>query len=152
MIDVFYKKLNEGAKVPSKAHDSDFGYDVVATSCEEVAPNVYKYGLGLAFEIDKSDIAYYWDNSMVHSLRLAPRSSIWKTGMMLSNSSGIIDIDYRGEVCAVFYHVMPNMPKYEVGDRIGQIYMQHTDRLRFVEKSELSDTERGTGGYGSTGK
>jgi dUTP pyrophosphatase len=152
MIDVFYKKLNEGAKVPSKAHDSDFGYDVVATSCEEVAPNVYKYGLGLAFETDDSELDYRYGFDWSASLRLVPRSSIWKTGMVLSNSTGIIDVDYRGEVCAVFYHVMPNMPKYEVGDRIGQLYMEYSETITFHEKKELSDTERGTGGYGSTGK
>jgi dUTP pyrophosphatase len=72
--------------------------------------------------------------------------------MILSNSTGIIDVDYRGEVSAVFYHVMPNMPKYEVGDKIGQIYIEYSERLRFLEVSELSETERGTGGYGSTGK
>jgi dUTP pyrophosphatase len=152
MIDVYYKKLNEGAKVPSKAHDSDFGYDVVATSCEEVAPNVYKYGLGLALAPDKFELREFYGDGWVTSIRLAPRSSIWKTGMMLSNSTGIIDVDYRGEVCAVFYHVMPNMPKYEVGDRIGQIYIEHSERASFIEREKLSETERGTGGYGSTGK
>jgi dUTP pyrophosphatase len=152
MIDVFYKKLNEGAKVPSIAKDGDFGYDVVATSCEEIAPNVYKYGLGLAFEISEYDLDQRYGDGWAASLRLAPRSSIWKTGMVLSNSTGIIDRDYRGEVSAVFYHVMPDLPKYEVGDRIGQIYVEYSERMNLYRKDHLSETERGTGGYGSTGK
>jgi deoxyuridine 5'-triphosphate nucleotidohydrolase len=152
MIDVYYKKLNEGAKVPFKAHYRDFGYDVVATSVEEVAPNVYKYGLGLAMEIANYDLNYRYGDEWSASIRLSPRSSIWKTGMVLSNSTGIIDVDYRGEISAVFYHVMPNMPKYEVGDRIGQIYIEYSERINLIEIDKLSETERGAGGYGSTGK
>lgn len=74
------------------------------------------------------------------------------TGMILSNCQGTIDELYRGEVCAVFYHIMTNMPKYEVGDRIGQIKLGYAEQIQFEEVDELSTTERGDGGYGSTGK
>ena len=88
----------------------------------------------------------------VYSIDFRPRSSIWKTGMVLSNSVGTIDDLYRGEVSAVFYHVFPNMPRYKVGDRIGQIKLGFTLPIEFEEVDELSDTERGDGGYGSTGR
>ena len=86
------------------------------------------------------------------SLDLRPRSSIWKTGMVLSNAVGTIDELYRGEVSAVFYHVFPDMPRYRVGDRIGQIKLGITLPLEFEKVDELGRTLRGDGGYGSTGK
>lgn len=174
-MKVKIKKLVEGTVLPYKKYDEDFCYDVVATSCEEVAPNVYKYGIGLAFQIERSveeiescvrfhtdddtglgviaprqmDI---WRSPLKLSLDLRPRSSVWKTGMVLSNCEGTIDELYTGEVSAVFYHIMPNMPKYEVGDKIGQIKIGVTFPIEFVEVEELDKTARGEGGYGSTGK
>lgn len=71
--------------------------------------------------------------------------------MVLSNSEGTIDELYRGEVSAVFYHVMPDMPRYRVGDKIGQIKIGTTSPIEFEEVEELSETERGCGSYGSTG-
>ena len=130
---------------PFKTYERDFCYDVVATSCEEVAPNIYKYGIGLAFQVEPNSFE-------VFSLDFRPRSSVWKTGMVLSNCVGTIDEPYRGEVSAVFYHVMPNLPKYEVGDRIGQIKIGTTYPIDFVEVEELDPTERNAGGFGSTGK
>lgn len=95
---------------PFKTYDKDFCYDVVATSCEEVAPNVYKYGIGLAFQIERGkepllqvkknifgqeerfDSSVDLSMSPINlSIDLRPRSSIWKTGMMLSNCEGTIN-------------------------------------------------------------
>ena len=161
-MKVKVKKISEGAVLPYKKYMPDFCYDVVATSCEEVAPNVYKYGLGLAFQIERgieriTDIGkieeWYAHCSLLNlSLDFRPRSSVWKTGMVLSNCTGTIDELYTGEVSAVFYHIMPNMPKYEVGDRIGQIKIGVTFPIEFVEVEELDKTARGAGGYGSTGR
>lgn len=147
-MNVKIKKLNENAVIPYKTYNKDFCYDVVATSCEEVAPSVYKYGIGLAFEIDRG--SKYCNLNVCIDFR--PRSSVWKTGMVLSNCQGTIDELFRGEVSAVFYHVIPTMPRYQVGDRIGQIKIGLTEPITFVETDELSSTNRGTGGYGSTGK
>lgn len=152
MIEVKVKKLHKDAKIPFKKYDKDFCYDVVATSCEELAPQVYKYGIGLAFEINTYDYDGDLDDGLRLSIDLRPRSSVWKTGMVLSNCEGTIDELYRGEASAVFYHVLPNMPKYEVGDRIGQIKIGVTEAVEWQEVDELSDTERGDGGFGSTGK
>ena len=148
-MKVKIKKLHPNAVIPFKTHESDFCYDVVATSVEEIAPNVYRYGTGLSFEIvrgenEKSD-------DVLIDIDARPRSSICKTGMVLSNCVGTIDEGYRGEVQAVFYHVMPDMPKYNVGDRIFQIKLNTTKKIEFEVVDELSETERGQGGYGSTG-
>lgn len=174
-MKVKIKKIHKDAVVPFKTYKEDFCYDVVATSCEEVAPNVYKYGLGLAFQIergieeiescvrftmdDDTEVGVIaprqidmWRSPINLSIDFRPRSSVWKTGLSLANCEGTIDELYRGEVSAVFYHVMPTMPKYEVGDRIGQIKLGITFPMEFVEVDELDDTERGAGGYGSTGK
>lgn len=174
-MKVKLKKIDDKAVIPYKTYDEDFCYDVVATSCKEVAPNVYKYGLGLAFQIERgieeieSCVRFtmdddtelgviaprqidMWRSPLKLSIDFRPRSSVWQTGMILSNCEGTIDESYTGEVSAVFYHVMPTMPKYEVGDRIGQIKLGITLPMEFVEADELSPTKRGAGGYGSTGK
>ena len=152
-MKVKIKKLHKNAVVPFKIYPSDFCYDVVATSCEEVAPNVYRYGTGLAFQIERDDDKRAIAKTQYQlSIDARPRSSIWKTGMVLSNCEGTIDESYTGEVCAVFYHVMPNMPKYKVGERILQIKIGYTVPIDFVVVDELSETERGDKGYGSSGK
>jgi dUTP pyrophosphatase len=159
-------KTDPNAVVPFKTHDSDFCYDVVATSCEQIAHNVYRYGTGLRFEIirdnellSKSGSVFAADkkinlerSSLKLSIDARSRSSIWKTGMVMANSIGTIDEDYRGEVSFVFYHVMSKMPKYKVGDKIAQIKIGTTLPIEFEEAFELSDTERGEGREGSTGK
>ena len=168
-MKVRVKKIDDKAVIPYKTYDKDFCYDVVATSCKEVAPNVYKYGLGLAFQIERDGfkpifekydyVGYGFEDDLSTKLKdvqlsidFRPRSSVWKTGLSLANCEGTIDELYRGEVSAVFYHVMPTMPKYEVGDRIGQIKLGITFPMEFVEVDELDNTERGAGGYGSTGR
>lgn len=165
-MKVKMKKIHPCAKIPFKTYDEDFCYDVVATSCEEIAPKVYKYGIGLAFQIDSDNMRPMQSAismgasrilsqtllGMDLSIDLRPRSSVWKTGMVLSNCEGTIDELFTGEVSAVFYHVMPNMPKYEVGDRIGQIKLGMTIPMELEEVEELNETKRGSGSYGSTGK
>lgn len=148
-MKVKFKRLSEKAVMPKKAHVDDFCYDMVATSCEEIAPNVWKYGTGIALQVVRTEFA---DTLKDVCVTLRSRSSVWKTGMMLSNCTGTIDEGYTGEIFAVFYHVMPSMPRYQVGDRIGQIHLQIAPKIDFEEAEELTATDRGTGGYGSTGK
>ena len=162
-MKVRFKRLHPDAVVPFKKYPEDFCYDVVATSEQEIAPNVWKYGIGLAFEIEgkpddlvvenefgKELLRIQQDRKVNVSLDLRPRSSIYKTGMVLSNSVGTVDD--LGEVSAIFYHVFPDMPRYRVGDRIGQIKLGITLSLEFEEVDELGETARGDGGYGSTGR
>ena len=148
-MKVKVKKLNENAVIPFKTYEKDFCYDVVAVSEEEVAPNVWKYGIGLAFQIDRDSL--FGHRYLNLSIDLRPRSSVWKTGMVFSNCEGTIDELYTGEVSAVFYHVFPNMERYKVGQRIGQIKIGLTIPIEFVVVDELSETERNSGSYGSTG-
>lgn len=164
-MKVRFKRLHPDAVVPFKTYPEDFCYDVVATSEEQIAPNVWKYGIGLAFEIQgkpddlvvenefgKELLRIQQDRDWNVSIDLRPRSSIYKTGMVLSNAVGTVDDLYRGEVSAIFYHVFPGMPRYRVGDRIGQIKLGITLPLEFEEVDELGQTARGDGGYGSTGR
>lgn len=148
-MKILFKKIDEKAQMPVKAvgHENDFCYDCFAVSEEEVAPNVWKYGLGFALQPVNE-----FDGHNIRGFNLRARSSVWKTGMVLSNAQGTIDDTYTGEISAVYYHVMPNMPRYKVGDRVCQICLERTESLEFVEVTELRKTSRGENGYGSTGK
>ena len=163
-MKVKIKKLSPLAKIPVKAHTKDFCYDVYATSCDEVESGIWRYSLGLAFEIERDNIPLYyptpdtvkylseWYYSNFNlSIDFRPRSSIWKTGLSLCNCEGTIDELYRGEVVAYFYEVVKGRQKYQIGDRIGQIKLGITLPLEFVEEEINEDTERGTKGFGSSG-
>lgn len=165
-------KFHPDARIPEKAYDKDFCYDVYAVSEEELAPGVYKYGIGLGFQIERGsellwigkryDCMSAWSDPTVKfdmagsplnlSIDFRPRSSVWKTGMVLSNCTGTVDEGYINEISAVFYHVLPSMPRYKVGDKIGQIKIGVTFPIEFREVEELEPTERGLRGYGSSGK
>ena len=152
-MKVKFKRLHKDAVIPSKKIEDDFCFDLTAVTEEEIAPNVWKYGFGFALQIVNNmriePIKEYC--SLCFSIR--PRSSVWKTGMILSNCIGTVDEGYTGEISAVFYHVMPNMERYHVGDRIAQLYFDQTTKfLDFIEVNKLDKTERGSNGYGSTGK
>lgn len=149
-MKVKVKRLHPDAQLPVKKYENDFCYDVYAVSEEEIAPNIWRYGLGLAFQMCPDPVDYC--GGLVFSIDLRPRSSVWKTGMVLSNCEGTVDEQYRGEVSAVFYHVMPNMPRYRIGDRIGQLKIGFTEQMDFEIVEELDCSDRGTNGYGSTGR
>ena len=94
-MKVKLKKLNENARLPEKAYEGDLCYDVRAVSEEEIAPNVWKYKLGFAYEIDRGNLQKlcligndkkFYETDYNISIDFRPRSSIWKTGMVLSNS------------------------------------------------------------------
>ena len=164
-MNIKLEKLNENARLPQKGKPGDLCYDVWATSEEEVAPNVWRYGLGFRYEIEREPFIARINNGITTSdyeilpksfnisIDFRPRSSVWQTGMILSNSEGTLDEFYRGQAMAVFYHVMPNMPRYKAGDKIGQIKIGFAPEVtfEFVDKINI-ETERGEGGFGSTGK
>lgn len=147
-MEVKFKRLHPDARVPQKSHESDFCYDCYAVTEEEIAPNVWRYGLGFALQMNRLN-PY---KTVQYSIDGRPRSSVWKTGMILANCTATIDESYTGEIMAVFYHIMPTMPRYKVGDKILQIKLNATESLDFIEVDELTKTERGDGGFGSTGK
>ena len=150
-IQVKIKKLCEQAVIPAYAHDSDAGLDLVATSKEYDKFGNIVYGFGLAVEIPDGYVGLIF-----------PRSSIYKQSIHLTNCVGVIDSGYRGEISAKFkpslvLETRVNCKKltpaaYEIGDRIAQMIILPYPRIEFVETAELSDSDRGEKGYGSTGK
>jgi dUTP pyrophosphatase len=143
-MKVKIKKLVENAVAPIYATEGAAGMDLTATSKRYDDENNVVYGVGLAFEIPKGYVGL-----------LFPRSSNAKKDLLLSNSVGCLDSDYRGEVSFKFKRIKKWFKKekeYEVGDRIGQIVIVKIPTIEFVESEKLSETERGKGGYGSTGK
>lgn len=139
-MKIKFKKLHPAAKVPYQAHPGDAGFDLYATSVKRIGWFKYQYGTGLAMEIPEG-----------YEGEARPRSSIHKTFMLLSNAPGTIDSGFRGEIMAVFY-AMPFISKpYKVGERIFQLLIKPVPAVEYVEAEELSETERGAGGYGSTG-
>lgn len=152
-MKVKFKRLHKDAVIPSKKIKDDFCFDLTAVTEEEIAPNVWKYGFGFALQVVDDIHSITTRNMFSFGFSVRPRSSVWKTGMVLSNCIGTIDEGYTGEISAVFYHVMPNMERYHVGDRIAQLHFDQTTKfLDFIEVNKLGKTARGDGGYGSTGK
>lgn len=148
-MEVKIKRLVPDAVMPRKAHPTDAGFDLVAVSREYDDDNNVVYGTGLAFEIPDGHVGL-----------LFPRSSNAKKDLILSNSVGCVDAGYRGEVTFKFKRIVQTGPagawtgkkRYHIGDRIGQLIIMPIPDIEFVEAEELSETDRGTGGYGSSGK
>ena len=140
-MQVRIKKLNENAVIPTYAKDGDAGMDLIATSIIGDGQFQITYGTGLAMEIPYGFVGLVF-----------PRSSIRKTGLELSNSVGVIDSGYRGELQATFNKNEGPIEKYQIGDRIAQIMIIPHPDIQFEETDELTNTERGEGGFGSTGK
>lgn len=150
-MKVKIKKLCESAVIPQYAHVTDAGLDLVATSklCDEYDNVVY--GTGITVEIPEGYVGL-----------LFPRSSNCKKNVWLTNAVGVIDSGYRGEITFKYrptYQAKINegmrngiVNEYEIGDRIGQLIIMPYPQIEFEEADELSETERGVGGYGSTGK
>jgi dUTP pyrophosphatase len=144
MLKVRFKKKDESSKLPVKGSLNAACYDVYAHSIKVERPDKIIVGLGFMTEIPPG-----------FKGTLVPRSSISKTNWFLANSMGIIDADYRGEwmmvlrtTGSVIYDALP----FEIGERCGQIYFEKVGDIEMEEVDELSDTARGTGGFGSTGK
>lgn len=146
-------KVLEGGKMPTKSTEGAAAYDCYANETVEVGYNPVLIGLGFALELPEG-----------YHAEIVPRSSIGlKTNLRQPNCVGIIDSDYRGEVKAM-YELKPMLgvnrdafyPSmgYVIlkGDRIAQMIIKKNEDVELVEVEELSDTERGVGGFGSTGK
>jgi|TARA_R100000030_G_C3221546_1_gene116053 dUTP pyrophosphatase len=138
-VKVKIKKLHPDAVIPKYSKLGDAGLDL--TAVDVVADgSVLTYKTGLAIEIP------WW-----HVGLLFPRSSVYKTGQSLTNCVGVIDSGYRGEIM-LKYTLSPYAKEYEIGDRVGQLIIMPYPRIELEETEELTPTERGEGGYGSTGR
>lgn len=149
-MEIKIKKLSENAVTPTYAKNGDAGMDLTATSKSYDEYGNICYGTSLAFEIPEGFVGL-----------LFPRSSNTKKDLTLGNSVGVLDSGYRGEVFFKFKpsdyfainrdDVYGDGLSYEVGDRIGQIIVIPHPKVTFVEVDELSSTDRGDGGFGSSG-
>lgn len=147
-VKIKFKKLNPVAVIPKKAHDDDACFDFTAVSIETFSipgteGNVgIDIGLGIACEIPPGYV-----------MKLYPRSSVYKTGLILTNCVGIIDAGYRGEIRAKFLLGASNARSiYLPGDRCIQGMIEKVIPTEFIETDTLSDSTRGEGGFGSSGK
>jgi dUTP pyrophosphatase len=144
MIEKVQIELLDGGRMPEKAHATDAAWDCFARSVEEDRERgIVRYGLGFRLALP---VGWFAD--------MRPRSSIFKTGLVLSNSCGVVDAGYRGEVMAVFYRSAgyPAFP-YQVGDRVVQMMIRKLDEVELVPVAGVDlATARGAGGFGSTGR
>ena len=139
-MKVKFKKVHPDAKAPYQGTTGSAGWDLFAVSKEQIDDHHTNFDTGIAVEIPQGHVGL-----------LFPRSSCYKQGMLLSNCVGVLDADFRGSIGAVFIGTHKEQC-YNVGDRICQLIVMPIPEVEFVEVDELSETERGTGGYGSTGK
>ena len=164
------KKLVPEAVLPLYAKVGDAGMDLVATSVDHSNEYYIEYGTGLAVEIPEGYVGLIF-----------PRSSNSKKDLQLCNSVGVIDSGYRGEIKLRYRRIINPTPKrnfvvtdvqwqeeldsntpiqrikadfscYGIGDKVGQIIIMPIPFITFIEVQELSETVRGDGGFGSTGK
>lgn len=146
---VNFRKTRADAVTPTKAYDADAGFDLTAVSVEYNTEHGYlSYGTGLAVDIPKGHVGL-----------LFPRSSICKYDLSLANCVGVVDAGYHGEVCFRFKE-LERPPSaagalshtYTIGDRIGQLVIIPIPTITLHEVGEFRPSDRGTSGWGSSGR
>lgn len=142
-LQIKFKKVRENAVAPKIANHGDAGADLTAISVDISVDyddnNIITYGTGIAVEIPEGYVGLIF-----------PRSSIYKKQLILSNSVGVIDCGYRGEIKFKFRGDRES-DVYKIGDRIGQLVIMPIPSVEWQESEELTDSVRGEGGFGSTG-
>lgn len=146
-MKIKFVKTHENAVAPTKAHATDAGFDLTATSRTFDEHGAVVYGTGIAVEIPAGYVGLVF-----------PRSSVSKFDLSMANAVGVIDAGYRGEITVKFkpgirWDGKPASGKhiYNPGERCAQIIIMPIPEVEFVHVPFLSDGERGTDGYGSTG-
>ena len=135
------KKTNELAIIPKYAHSTDAGMDLVAVSMNKTDKYI-EYDTGIALEIPKGYVGLVF-----------PRSSVSKLDLVQANSVGVIDSSYRNSIKVRFKKLKDNgVCVYVPGERIAQLIILPYPMIGFNEVEKLSDSDRGLGGFGSTGK
>lgn len=142
-MQVKIKRLHPDATIPAYSKQGDAGLDLTAISATKDNYGNVVYGTGLAIEIPQGYVGLIY-----------PRSSNSKTDLYLTNHVGVIDSGYRGEIMFKYRSIngLLNAKVYQLGDRVGQLIITPYPQIELVEVDELSDSERGEGGFGSTGK
>ena len=135
------KKIHPDANVPHYAHGADAGLDLFSVESFEIEPGERKsIPLGLAIEIPEGYVGLIWDKS-----GLSHKYGIKTFG-------GVIDSGYRGEIHAGIMNLSDKFFSFEKGHKIAQLLIQKVDHPEFEEVKELSDSDRGSNGFGSSGK
>nr|DAX57754.1 MAG TPA: dUTPase [Caudoviricetes sp.] len=136
------KRFMHGVLLPKIGSEDAAGMDFYQPESITIEPHQTQYvTLGLAVEIPKG-----------YMLMLAPRSSMSKTPLIIPNSFGVIDADYRGEIKAILHNTSDTPYLIQKGDRLIQGILVPVGALKLLEVAQLTETERGSGGIGSTGK
>jgi len=140
-MEVKVKKLDSRAKLPTKATEGSACYDVYALEDTFLVSRWSTLvGTGLSVEVPKG-----------YMLDIRPRSGLARSGIVVNNSPGTLDSDYRGELKIMLYNQSDVGRWVKAGDRIAQVRLVEILDIEWVE-GELSETERGIGGFGSTGR
>tara|TARA_Y100000114_G_scaffold62893_1_gene57609 strand:+ start:15279 stop:15707 length:429 start_codon:yes stop_codon:yes gene_type:complete len=141
-MKVKFKKLHPNAKTPHYSLEGDACLDLYAAWLKIDDLGNFVYGTGIAIEIPAGHVGLVF-----------PRSSVSKTNLSLRNSVGVIDSNYRGEIMLKFLELeeAKSLPSYVSGNKIGQIMIVERPQIELEEVEELSESDRGTGGFGSTG-
>lgn len=136
------KKFHRNAIIPTYAKPGDAGLDLYITTIISNTTFDVTYSFGIGVEIPDGYVGLIF-----------PRSSVRNTDLILSNSVGVIDSGYRGEIQATFKKTTGlDSIKYYVGDKVAQMIIIPYPKIEFEEVEDLSESERGTGGFGSSGK
>lgn len=143
MTEVLFKRLSNDAIIPTKGSRAAAGYDIYATEDAEIRPGeVHIFGSGFAITVP-----------MLHFGAIFSRSGMsTKRGLTVSTGVSVIDSDYTGEVFVGIRNQSHDTQKIYKGDRIAQLVVIPFREIQFREVDSLPESERGSGGYGSTGR
>lgn len=142
-MEIKVKKLNNNATLPTRGSEYAAGYDLYAVEGTAIkAHETVKVGTGLSFELPDETFAAIFARSGLAT----------KQGLRPANCVGVCDSDYRGEYIVALHNDTNEEKTIEAGERIAQMILMPYVKMEFTEVEELSDTERGECGFGSTGK
>lgn len=141
-MKVEVRLLHPAARVPARAHPDDAGADLCAAESLVIPPGERRdVGTGLALAIPQGFAGF-----------VQARSGLaFRCGIMVTNSPGLIDAGYRGELRVSLFNSGSEAFAVGVGDRIAQLVVQRVEAPAFETVDVLTDTDRGAGGFGSTG-
>ena len=139
-MKLFVKKMRDDARLPTRAHNDDAGIDLYSCGNHTVeSHHTRMIPVGIAMEIEEGYVGLIWDKSSIGS------KSIKTLG-------GVIDAGYRGELKVMVHNLSNESYTFEHGHKVGQIIIQKVEFPEIIESEKLSESKRGTGGFGSTGK
>ena len=145
MIRVKFVRLTDTAKIPTKGSKFAAGFDLYVDTEKDVRiepGETYKFTTGIAMEIPDCYVGLIYSRSGLSS----------KQGLRLANCVGVIDSDYRGEIGLPIHNDSDEIQLIRAHERVAQLILHPVCEIDFIQKDNLSETDRGTGGFGSTGR